>query len=81
MASFSEGGHKASKYTDGEHDYWADGSWGFINSKGEIIIEPIYKGVRNFEGKFAEAWTKDGKHILINKKGETIKVFSKEESN
>lgn len=46
----------------------ADGKWGFINEKGEIVIEPVYEECSDFSGGIA-AVTRNGKHGFINKNG------------
>lgn len=74
LACFNIGGHNKQI---GEYSSWKGGLWGFINKKGEIVITPIYINVYDFKGKYAEVQTLDGDLMLINKKGETIKVFHK----
>jgi hypothetical protein len=48
--------------------------WGFVNLKGEFVIEPIYRKVNGFSRDgFAPAFDeKTGKFIFINKKGEKL---------
>lgn len=49
-----------------------DGRSGFINTKGEIIIQPIYKNVGHFSNGLA--WVRDfsGKVGFIDKKGKLV---------
>ncbi len=75
LAAFNVGGQM--KEIDEEHYLWSGGLWGFINKKGQIVIEPKFTKVYDFRGKHCEAWTQDNKHILINKKGDTFKVLKK----
>lgn len=56
-----------------------DSLFGFINSKNEIVIEPIYKGVRHFSEGLAGATLDGEKWGFINKEGVFIiepKYFS-----
>lgn len=48
------------------------GRWGFVNQKGEIVVEPDYLAVGYFKGGLAWAKTKDEKIGFINKKGEWV---------
>ena len=48
-----------------------DGKWGYINTKGEQIVECKFDGVGDFNEGFA-AVKKDGKWGYINTKGEQI---------
>lgn len=75
LAAYNIGGQ--SKKMDDEHSKWQGGLWGFIDKKGQIVIEPKFANVYDFKGKHCDAWTQDGKHILINKKGDTFKVLTK----
>jgi hypothetical protein len=73
LAAFTEGGHSESS---GEHSIWEDGHWGFINKKGEVVIRPQFSKVYDFENGQCEAWTLEGKHVLIDKKGKIVKMLS-----
>lgn len=75
LAAFNIGGH--SKKVDDEHSSWQGGLWGFIDKSGKIVIKPKFKNVYDFKGQHCDVWTQDGKHILIDKKGNTFKVLSK----
>ncbi|MDU2360332.1 MAG: WG repeat-containing protein, partial [Campylobacter concisus] len=48
-----------------------DGKWGYINTKGEQIVECKFDGARDFHEGFADV-KKDGKWGYINTKGEQI---------
>ena len=77
---FSEGlaafivGAKMGKWDD-EHSTWNGGLWGFVNKMGHVVIKPQFSNAYNFTGSTCEVWTKLDKHILIDKKGRTIKVL------
>jgi hypothetical protein len=75
LAAFSVGG-KMEKW-DEEHSTWNGGLWGFIDKKGQVVIKPQFINAYDFDGTTCEVWTKDNKHILIDKKGRTIRVFPK----
>ena len=75
LAAFNIGGQL--KKLDEEHSSWEGGLWGFINKNGQIVIEPKFTSVYDFKGKHCEAWTKDGKHILIDHKGNIFKSLTK----
>lgn len=47
---------------DGEH-------WGYINKKGQYIINPQFKDASWFSNGLARVQTEDGKYGFINKKG------------
>lgn len=47
-----------------------DDKYGYINTKGKVIIEPQYKSANQFSGDFALVSTEDNKYKIINKKGE-----------
>ncbi|TLV02229.1 WG repeat-containing protein [Dyadobacter luticola] len=74
LAAFNVGGH--AEYRDPEHPTWEGGLWGFIDKTGVEVIPPQFAGVLYFEQKYAEAWTKDKKHVLIDKKGKIRKILS-----
>lgn len=47
--------------------------WGFINAKGEMIIQPVFASVKGFSDGFAAVLLdENGKWGFINKKGELI---------
>jgi len=75
LAAFNIGGHR--ERFDDEHWTWSGGLWGFINKKGNVEIKPRFTKTYGFENKFAEAWTQDKKHILIDKKGNTQQILTK----
>ena len=62
-------------YVDGFNEGFArvqkDGKWGYINTKGEQIVECKFDGARGFNEGFARV-QKDGKWGYINTKGEQI---------
>lgn len=47
-----------------------DGKYGYINTKGKVIIEPAYKVANDFYGEFAAVKTEDDKYQIINRKGD-----------
>ena len=61
VISFSEGLSRGLK----------DGKYGFLNNKGEWVIQPTLQGARDFKNGFAGAKL-NGKWGIINKKGEWI---------
>lgn len=75
LSAFSVGG-KSEKW-DEEHSSWKGGLWGFINKKGKIVIKPQFVTAYDFKDATCEVWTKDNKHILIDRKGKTIKILTK----
>ena len=75
LAAFSIGG-KMEKW-DEEHSTWNGGLWGFINKNGQVVIKPKFTNAYDFVGTTCEVWTQDKKHILIDKRGNTIKVLTK----
>ena len=62
-------------YVDGFNEGFArvqkDGKWGYINTKGEQIVECKFYNAHNFNEGFAHV-QKDGKCGYINTKGEQI---------
>lgn len=74
FAAFSIGG-KMEKW-DEEHSTWNGGIWGFINKKGQVVIKPQFTNAYNFNKGHCEVWTKDNKHVLINKKGLIVNVLT-----
>ena len=73
LASFNVGGKP--KELDSEHSIWSGGLWGFINKHGLVVINPEFTDVDMFFGSSCEAWTKNNRHVLIDKKGKIIKVL------
>ena len=75
LAAFSVGG-KMEKW-DSEHSIWNGGLWGFVNKKGQVVIKPQFKNAYDFQGATCEVWTKDNKHVLIDRKGNTVRTLTK----
>ena len=75
LAAFNVGGHEENSNV--EHWSWRGGLWGFIDKLGNEVIKPMFTNVNDFKNKYAEAWTPDNKHILIDKKGLIFKVLKK----
>ena len=46
-----------------------DEKWGFVNKKGEVVINPQFKNVRPFKEGLAAVCDKDGKWGFIDKEG------------
>lgn len=46
-----------------------DNKYGFIDTKGNVIIEPKYKKVNDFYGEFAVVRTEENTYEIIDKKG------------
>jgi hypothetical protein len=74
LALFNVGGH--ADYTDPEHATWDGGLWGFVDKKGIEVIRPQFISAYSFRKRFAEVWTGDKKHCLIDKKGKIRKTFT-----
>lgn len=68
-------GGKMEKW-DSEHSTWNGGLWGFINKKGQVVIKPQFKNAYDFRGATCEVWTKNNKHILIDRKGNRVKTLA-----
>ncbi|WP_158500294.1 WG repeat-containing protein [Sphingobacterium sp. ML3W] len=68
VSKFTIGGYK--KYDKGgEHWHWSDGyESGFVNHAGQEFWEATA-----LKGNKREAWTKDDKHVVLNKLGQIIK--------
>ncbi len=75
LAAFSVGG-KMEKSGE-EHSIWNGGLWGFVNKKGQVVIKPSFANVYDFKGAICEVWTKSNKHILIDRKGNMVRILSK----
>ncbi|MGY0034617.1 WG repeat-containing protein [Pedobacter sp. NJ-S-72] len=70
LAIYTLGGHKV---MDGEHWYWAGGyDGGYVNRWNQW-----FKKVNEPRAGLREAWTKGGKHVLLNKKGRVVKNFNR----
>ena len=65
----------AGNFNEGFSAVLKDGKWGYINTKGEQIVECKFDGVRGFNEGFA-AVKKDGKWGYINTKGYSV-IFDK----
>lgn len=50
----------------------SDGYWGFINTKGEVVIKPEYIMVENFVNGKARVKTDQGKVLVIDKKNKAL---------
>lgn len=50
----------------------SNGPYGYVNTSGEIVVEPIYASVTNFDGGYATVRDYDGKYYVINKSGEQV---------
>ena len=61
----------AGNFNEGFAVVLKDGKWGYINTKGEQIVECKFDEVRDFNEGFASV-KKDGKWGYINTKGEQI---------
>lgn len=46
--------------------------WGYVNPKGEVIIEPKYVQAKSFANKYAAVCNKDGEWGFINEKNELV---------
>ncbi len=46
-----------------------DGKYGYINTDGQIVIQPIFKKADQFHGNFAVAKTDDGETLFIDRSG------------
>ena len=70
LAAYCEG---CVRRNDGEHVYWLEGKWGFIDKTGMIIIAPAYESIsQRFEGDKARVKLK-GEEFWIDKQGNKIK--------
>ncbi|WP_200890792.1 WG repeat-containing protein [Pedobacter lusitanus] len=68
ITKYTLGGHKV---MDGEHWYWTGGyEEGYINQ-----WQQRFSKVTGLKAGKREAWTKEGKHVLLNQTGKIIKVF------
>ncbi|MFL9485402.1 WG repeat-containing protein [Chitinophagaceae bacterium LWZ2-11] len=70
IAKYTMGGHKE---RDGEHWFWTGGdASGYLNKFGQVFRE-----VGDLKNNKREARTTDGKHVLLNKNGQVIKIYNK----
>ncbi|OGU10481.1 MAG: hypothetical protein A2X61_08705 [Ignavibacteria bacterium GWB2_35_12] len=69
LAAFCDG---CKKQYIGEYDFYKGGKWGYINTKGKIVIEPIYEEAYDFE-KGKAIVKLDSVWYYINKNGKVIK--------
>ena len=58
---------------NGQYRIIGGGKWGFINKKGELVIEANYSQVGPFINGIAEVYTLDHKKIKIDKTGKEVK--------
>jgi hypothetical protein len=73
-ASFNVGGNKEPM---GEYWYWKGGLWGFINKKGNVVIEPKFTSFSTGDKRYTKAETKVGTMLYINSQGQVVKVLRK----
>ncbi len=67
---------KTKKFKEGLSAVCIKGKWGFINKKGEYIVNPQYYDVSNFSGGLASVSNSIYKTAgYINKKGKTVLSF------
>ncbi|MGL6340442.1 MAG: WG repeat-containing protein [Waterburya sp.] len=59
-------------FTEGLAPFIMYGLYGFIDKKGNIVIEPRFEEVENFRGGLAMAELEDGRSVYINKKGNIV---------
>lgn len=77
FAAFNVGGVEEQ---NGEHSYLKGGLWGFINKKGNVVIEPKISGFSPSNKQYIKAETKDGLLLYINSKRQEEKVIPKKNS-
>ena len=72
ISEYTLGGYK--KYDNGGEHWWWTGGYenGFINKTGQEFIK-----VTELKNNKREAWTKDKKHLQLNKEGQIIKTYNK----
>lgn len=58
-------------YSHGLSAYYENGLWGFISVGGNVVIEPVYEEVSDFDGSFIRV-CKDGKWGVITKDNKSI---------
>jgi len=72
LSAYTLGGHRQNEKDD-EHWYWVGGyENGYINKSGQY-----FKKVKKLEHNNREAWTKNNRHVLLDKDGKIIKWFNK----
>ena len=54
----------------------SSGKWGYINAKGEWIIEPKYDSAEPFLEEFAIV-SLSGEYYLLNKNGDSFLFYTK----
>jgi hypothetical protein len=70
IAEYTLGGYKS---IQGEHWSWIGGyDGGYLNKSGQLF----YK-VTELKNNLRQAWTLDHKHVLLNKQGVVIKIYTK----
>lgn len=60
---------------DGIVAFCKDGKWGYVNTSGEVVIEPAYDDARSFSNGLAAVY-KDGKWGFIDKDNSVIIDFA-----
>ena len=58
-------------YSNGLSAYYENGLWGFISVGGNVVIEPAYEEVSDFDGSFIRV-RKDGKWGVITKSNQSL---------
>jgi len=71
-AAFNNGGHKEQK---GEHWLWKGGLWGFIDKKGNVVVEPQFSSFITDDKQPLKAKTKDGTILFINNYAQVEKLL------
>jgi len=59
---------------DGVFAFSSDGKWGFADTKGNVVVEPVYDQAKSFSNGLA-AVCKDGLWGFIDKEGNTVIAF------
>ena len=58
---------------DGKTMAFKDGKkWGFVDTKGEVVVDPQYKNAKSYSNGFAAVCNDDGKWGFINSKYELV---------
>ena len=60
--------------SEGFYPVETDSMWGYIDRKGEVIIEPQYWDANFFDEGYACVGNVNGKYGFIDKKGDTIMI-------
>jgi len=72
LAEYTLGGQKK-HFPGGEHWYWSGGyEWGYVNKSGQR-----FRKVIKVKNNKREAWTKEHKHVLLNKAAQISFIFKK----